>query len=130
MSVGREQAERIAHLARLRFEDEELGRITADLNHILEHVESLSALQASGGAGAHDGSPGHLATGGAPTVTECSPTRSAAAEEPDALGRAVGDFAPDWREGFFAVPPLPGVHEAPRASEDSGASARSTGGPA
>ena len=33
-----------------------------------------------------------------------------AAEEPDALRREIGSFAPDWREGFFVVPPLPGVH--------------------
>jgi len=117
MSVGREQAERIAHLARLRFEDEELARITAELNHILEHVESLAALEAGGGGGTGGRSHGHLPTGGAPTVTECSPTRDARAEEPDALRRDVGTFAPDWREGFFAVPPLPGVHEGPGGPE-------------
>jgi Asp-tRNA(Asn)/Glu-tRNA(Gln) amidotransferase C subunit len=127
MSVGREQAERIAHLARLRFEDEELGRVTEELNRILEHVESLAALQASGGEGAYDRSSGHLATSGAPTVAECSPTRDATAEEPDGLRRAVGAFAPDWREGFFAVPPLPGVHEAPSGSDGPGRSARSSG---
>lgn len=118
MSVGREHAERIAHLARLRFEDEELTRVTAELNHILEHVESLRGLEPAAGAepgsdaaaGAASGA-GHLAMSGAPTVGDCPPTRSAGAERPDPLRHALADVAPDWRDGFFVVPPLPGVHE-------------------
>jgi Asp-tRNA(Asn)/Glu-tRNA(Gln) amidotransferase C subunit len=118
MSVGREHAERIADLARLRFDDDELTRITAELNRILEHVESLRGLEPGAGgepgndaaAGAASGS-GHLATSGAPTVGDCLPTRGAGAERPDPLRRDLEDVAPDWREGFFVVPPLPGVHE-------------------
>ena len=121
MSVGREQAERIAHLARLRFADEELTRVTAELNHILEHVESLRGLEP--GAGAEPGSDaaagaaagaGHLATSGAPTVGECPATRRPDAERPDTLERDLADVAPDWRDGFFVVPPLPGVHQGER----------------
>ena len=108
MSVDRSHADRIAHLARLRFTDEELTSITADLNRILEHVESLKGLETGGDAGA---AAGHLATSGAPTVADCSPTRSAGAEVPDPLSRELADVAPDWRDGFFVVPPLPGVHE-------------------
>ena len=116
MSVDRSEADRIAHLARLRFEDEELTRITGELNRILGHVESLKSLDADGGgalAGAvgGGGTPAHLATSGAPTVAECSPTRAKGAEEPDALRRGLEALAPDWREGFFVVPPLPGVHD-------------------
>ena len=37
-------------------------------------------------------------------------TRAASVEEPDALTRPLGSFAPDWRENFFVVPPPPGVH--------------------
>jgi Asp-tRNA(Asn)/Glu-tRNA(Gln) amidotransferase C subunit len=113
MTVDRAHADRIAHLARLRFDDEELTRITAELNRILAHVESLKALDA-GGAAAGGGGNGvaatHLATSGAPTVVDCAPTRGTGAEEPDALWRDLGAIAPDWREGFFVVPPLPGVH--------------------
>lgn len=104
MSVDRTHADRIAHLARLRFEDEELTRITADLNRILEHVESLKALDA-------DGEDGHLPTSGAPTVADCAATRGDGAEVPDLLARDLSAVAPDWRDGFFVVPPLPGVHE-------------------
>jgi Asp-tRNA(Asn)/Glu-tRNA(Gln) amidotransferase C subunit len=118
MSVAREHAERIAHLARLRFDDDELTRITAELNHILGHVESLRGLEQPGGgerpgdvaAEAAAGSR-HLATSGAPTVGDCRPTRGAEAERPDTLRRDLEAVAPDWREGFFVVPPLPGVHE-------------------
>ncbi len=95
MSVGREQARRIATLARLHFDDAELTRVTEELNHILDHVESLSSLEKRG---AH-------------TKEELRPsTRGPSAEEPDTLRRDIGAFAPDWREGFFVVPPLPGVH--------------------
>jgi len=104
MSVTKSQAERIAHLARLRFEEEELERITSDLNHILEHVESLAGLGSADGAG-------HLDTSGAPTVAELASTRGEAADEPSPMEGEIGRLAPDWREGFFTVPPLPGVHE-------------------
>jgi Asp-tRNA(Asn)/Glu-tRNA(Gln) amidotransferase C subunit len=116
VSVGRDHAGRIAHLARLRFDDEELARITAELNHILDHVESLRGLEpdgdgaASGADGAAASGAGHLATSGAPTVGECAATRGPDADRPDTLGRDLGTVAPDWREGFFVVPPLPGVH--------------------
>ena len=95
MSVGREQSRRIATLARLHFDEADLTRVTEELNHILDHVESLRSLEKRG---AH--------------VREelTASTRGPAAEEPDALRREIGSFAPDWREGFFVVPPLPGVH--------------------
>ena len=109
MSVDRAHADRIARLARLRFADEDLARITADLNHILELVESLAGLE--GGEGRDGGGGGHIATSGAPTVAGCSSTRDAGADAPDHLARDLSDVAPDWRDGFFVVPPLPGVHE-------------------
>ena len=96
MSVERDQARRIAALARLHFEEADLARVTEELNHILEHVETLRSLGA-----------------GEPTdalASEAMPTRGAGADRPDALHDEIGAFAPDWREGFFVVPPLPGVH--------------------
>ncbi|HUF75586.1 MAG TPA: Asp-tRNA(Asn)/Glu-tRNA(Gln) amidotransferase subunit GatC [Longimicrobiales bacterium] len=115
MSVDRAHADRIAHLARLRFQEEELTRITADLNHILEHVESLKELWSGGGAAGEVAPGGHLVTSGAPTVTDRAPTRGSGAETPDRLARDLGEVAPDWRDGFFVVPPLPGVHETEEA---------------
>ena len=102
MSVAREHAERIAALARLRFEADELTRITEDLNHILDHVEVLRTLEAAAEAEWEGVTP----------ATAESTTRGAGAERPDALGRGIEAFAPDAREGFFVVPPFPGVHDA------------------
>ncbi|MBM4182829.1 MAG: aspartyl/glutamyl-tRNA amidotransferase subunit C [Gemmatimonadetes bacterium] len=98
MSVGRNHAVRIAALARLRFGDAELTRITAELNRILDHVETLRTLEQASPPAPPD---------------ERASTRYPGAEEPDALRDGIGPFAPDWREGFFVVPPLPGVQAGP-----------------
>jgi aspartyl/glutamyl-tRNA(Asn/Gln) amidotransferase C subunit len=95
VSVTRDEAGRIAALARLRFDEAELTRITNELNHILEHVEALRALEQASAP---------------PLPEERASTRSAGAEIPDGLRDGIGSFAPDWRGGFFVVPPLPGVH--------------------
>ena len=99
--VGREEAGRIASLARLRFDEDELGRITEELNRILDHVENLRSLEGRSG---RESLPG-----------ERRSTRGPEADRPDELRRSVASFAPDWRDGFFVVPPLPGVH-----AEDGG----------
>jgi Asp-tRNA(Asn)/Glu-tRNA(Gln) amidotransferase C subunit len=117
MSVAREHAERIAHLARLEIEPAELDRITTDLNHILEHVEVLRTL---GDGAAADGSAGAGGSAseweGVHPVTGESTTRGEGAERPDALRVRLDSLAPDFREGFFVVPPLPGTqHEVGRA---------------
>ena len=44
MSVDRTEVARIASLARLRFGEDEVERLTAELNGILEHVEVLRSL--------------------------------------------------------------------------------------
>ena len=98
MSVERDQAERIAALARLRFEDDELQRVTEELNHILDQVVVLKKLERS----STDASQGEW---------EGESTRRAGAEVPDKLDAALESLAPDWRDGFFIVPPPPGVHE-------------------
>jgi aspartyl/glutamyl-tRNA(Asn/Gln) amidotransferase C subunit len=95
VSVDREQARKIAALARLRFDEAELGRITDELNHILEHVEALRSLEKRGAT---------------PMPEERASTRGPGADQPDALRGGPQLIAPDWREGFFVVPPLPGVH--------------------
>ena len=91
--VEREAARRIAALARLRFDEAELARITEDLNHILDHVEDLRALESRA-------APETVAT-------DRRSTRAAEAG-PDELRREIASFAPDWREGFFVVPPIKG----------------------
>ena len=106
MSVSRREAERIATLARLHLEAEELERLTSDLNVILKHVDVLRSLKLV------------EASDLTPQLREALPsTRSEAAEIPDALLRPPGDIAPDWRDGFFVVPPPPRV----RRSDGDGA---------
>jgi aspartyl/glutamyl-tRNA(Asn/Gln) amidotransferase C subunit len=99
MSVDREHAAAIASLARLRFDDEELTKITHELNEVLAHVETLKGLEVDDVPLDED-----------PLEGEGDATRGPAAESPDALALPLADLAPDAREGFFVVPPLPGVH--------------------
>jgi len=99
MSVDKEHAAAIASLARLRFDDEELTKITHELNEVLAHVETLKGLSVD-----------DIPHGADPLDGEGDATRGETAETPDALARGLPDLAPDAREGFFVVPPLPGVH--------------------
>jgi aspartyl/glutamyl-tRNA(Asn/Gln) amidotransferase C subunit len=98
MSVHPEEVERIAELARLRFEPGEVERLTAELNSILDHMEVLASL--SGPASEADAPPqGALAS-----------TRGSEEGAPDALGAGPASIAPRWADGFFVVPAPPGVH--------------------
>jgi Asp-tRNA(Asn)/Glu-tRNA(Gln) amidotransferase C subunit len=98
MSVERKEAEQIASLARLRFDGDELTRITGELNHILEHVQALRSLETASPEQRGDEAEGDS-------------TRGAGADAPDQLHLGLPDMAPDWRHGFFVVPPLPGMHD-------------------
>ncbi len=101
MTVDRDEARRIASLARLRFEEDEIGRLTDELNGILEHVEVLRSL-ASGADG-----PAAL------PERERASTRPTEELGPDGMERGPETFAPRWEDGFFVVPPPPGVHRRP-----------------
>lgn len=48
MQVSKEEVERIAHLARLKLEGEELERLTKDFNQILGFVEELRQVDTTG----------------------------------------------------------------------------------
>ncbi|MBW7997585.1 MAG: Asp-tRNA(Asn)/Glu-tRNA(Gln) amidotransferase subunit GatC [Candidatus Glassbacteria bacterium] len=48
MSVTRDEVARIARLARLELGEDEVDRMTADMNAILEHVEQLSEVDTEG----------------------------------------------------------------------------------
>ena len=99
MSVDRTDVERIATLARLRFDDRELDRLTAELNQILDHFEVLRSLADIGSENAAVPGAGPASSG------------SSAAGEPDALEVELQAIAPRWSDGFFVVPPPPGVHD-------------------
>lgn len=97
MSVNREEVLRIARLARLRLDDDELARMTDDLNSILEHVDALAALEED--EVADDGRWAERAS------TRLSEETVADPERIDPSG-----MAPAFQDGFFVVPPPPGVH--------------------
>ncbi len=44
MSLSREEVEKVSLLARLRLDDEQLDKMTAQLGQIVNYVESLSTL--------------------------------------------------------------------------------------
>lgn len=46
--IDREQVLYVARLARLRLSDEEVERMTVELSSILEHIETISALDLEG----------------------------------------------------------------------------------
>lgn len=48
MSVDKETVARIAHLARIRMEDERLDAMTDDLNGILKWIEQLDEVDTAG----------------------------------------------------------------------------------
>lgn len=87
----------MAALARIRLDDGEVLGLVEDLNRILEHVDVLREVATGGGGEA------------GPSVAEGMGTRGAEADHRDPLEAPLAEFAPDFREGFFVVPRLPGL---------------------
>lgn len=134
MSVGRAQVEAIARLAQLDVDAAEAERLAEEMSRILDHADRLRAM-AVGADGADvasgaDGRDGEGRADGAGIGTEAA--RSEGREDgggsgidpegekdpagenpgpstPDVLRREPTDFAPRFEEGFFVVPPPPGV---------------------
>ena len=114
MAVQRDDVRRIAELARLRLEDQEVEKFTVQLNDILQHMDALSDLDAEAAQAEAQARP----EAGAPLRSE--------SVSPDALHRAPADIATDWRHGFFVVPRLAAqdrLAEGGDASELEGADA-------
>lgn len=108
MSVDRAEVDRIARLARLSLEDEEADRLTGEMNLILAYAEQLRSADSerSRGTSPRQADQQPEAIGGVRDETG----------SPDPLSEGPGAFAPEWVEGFFVVPPLPGV----TAEDDEG----------
>lgn len=124
MSVTREEVERIAGLARLELGEEEAESLRNDLNGILEHMETLgqAGTTSGSGTGAPGSKPGEDAgsdgPGGrtdgeieAPHRSGAAPLREDGVASPDPLSRSPEELAPEWDDGFFSVPRLPGLDE-------------------
>ena len=102
----REEVRAVARLARLSFSDVELDRMAGDLRDILALAQELSTIaEASTVAGDGDAAP---ATGG---NADAGAPRAALREDvpgADPLALPPSYIAPEWRDGFFTVPRLPG----------------------
>lgn len=48
MAISEEQVRHVAMLARLGLDDEQIGRLQADLSGILEHMDAISKLDLEG----------------------------------------------------------------------------------
>lgn len=93
MKIDREEARRIAALARIEFDDAALDRMAAEMSKILTYIDQLAAMD-DGTAGADDGVD-------AAPFREDVPQASLARED-------VERNAPAWSDGFFVVPKVIG----------------------
>jgi hypothetical protein len=115
MSVDRREVERIARLARLSLEDAEAERLALDLSRILAHATRLGELTPGSPGGQierRDGSEAIAESDGDGSGPSAfAGTRDSGAERPERLATPPEGFAPKMSEGFFVVPPPPGVTE-------------------
>ena len=111
MAVERSEVTRIAALAKLRFDDHEIGRLTEELNDILEHCRALERVDLS----EEDRDAGSDAS---------APERMPGALVRDVLTVSPSELAPSKTEGFFLVPRLPALDMGARddGSGEDGAS--------
>jgi aspartyl-tRNA(Asn)/glutamyl-tRNA(Gln) amidotransferase subunit C len=97
MEVPRDDVRKIATLARLRPQEAAVERLTRELNGILGHIRLLEEVAIEGADEAHWNS------------VDRAPTRDPSLAA-DALAEgSPATIAPDWKDGFFAVPRLPAL---------------------
>ena len=99
VSVSARDVQRIREPARLHLENDELERLTSDLNAILRHVDSLRDLGST-----------ERPEDSSQIGSKLEPVSHEHVEGPDKLREMPADFAPEWKEGFFIVPAPPGVN--------------------
>lgn len=97
-----------AHRAQLSFRDDEIDRITADLEAIVARVQLLHVLS---GAVEDDATTGTESQASTPSHGGSSPDSIPAASPapvagPDPLSVPPSRVAPEWHDGFFTVPRL------------------------
>ena len=91
MSIDTETARRVAKLARIKVEDEDLPALADGFSRILDFVEQLNEVDVDGVEPMTSVTPMHLKR------------REDVVTDGD-QAEAVLSNAPDAREGFFAVP--------------------------
>ncbi|MDE0257361.1 MAG: aspartyl/glutamyl-tRNA amidotransferase subunit C [Gammaproteobacteria bacterium] len=119
VTVTIQEIHRIAALARVRLDRGEAKRMARDMSSILEHMAVLSGV-----------APEPAPTSGVPqdegstrpfgeASDRSGPPAGEGATTPDPLERPLARIAPDWRDGLFIVPRLPGVAGAPGERKSS-----------
>jgi aspartyl-tRNA(Asn)/glutamyl-tRNA(Gln) amidotransferase subunit C len=92
MSLDTDTVRRIASLARIRLEEEEVGRMQAELNGILGWIEQLQAVDTEGvepmAGGAPEGQPAMRMRDDA--VTDGDQADAVLANAPDRMGAYFG----------------------------------------
>lgn len=91
MSIDTETARKVAHLARIRVEDDQLPDLARDLSGILTFMEQLNEVDVDG----------------VEPMTSVTPMRLKRRDDVVTDGDIQDKIlsnAPDAREGFFAVP--------------------------
>ena len=91
MSIDLETAAKVAHLARIKVEDDDLPALASEFNAILGFIDELSEVDVEG----------------VEPMVSVTPMRLKRREDAVTDGNqaeAVLKNAPDAREGFFAVP--------------------------
>lgn len=89
MNIDREEARRIAELARIRLQAAELDRMAADMTAILSYVDQLKAVDLEESQGEMTAEPAPLRDDEPHTHLDTG---------------TVASNAPEWRNGFFVVP--------------------------
>lgn len=91
MSITQDEARKVAHLARIRVEEDALPALASELNNILHFMEQLNEVDVEG----------------VEPMTGVTPMRLKRREDVVTTGEMADKIltnAPDAREGFFAVP--------------------------
>lgn len=91
------EVRRIARLARLSLEDEDIQRLAEDMAVVLDHFEEIDEAVAASAQGIRE-------RGLAERTRPDEPGSDPLLSPPSAL-------APDWRDGFFVVPSLEALRE-------------------
>lgn len=94
MKVTREEVRKVARLARLRLDEDEVSGFTRQLCSILDHVSVIDEVDVDESQPARE-----AADMGAPFRSPSS--------APDELQSPVAEMAPEWSDPFFTVPLLP-----------------------
>jgi aspartyl-tRNA(Asn)/glutamyl-tRNA(Gln) amidotransferase subunit C len=100
MSITREDVARVARLAELAVADDELPALVDQMERIVGFVEQLGHVHDDAGAGSFVAGPG------------AAPLRDDQVR-PAVLAHPIADMAPEFVDGFFAVPLRGGLEDTP-----------------